>query len=211
MLCPLCQSEDLRPVRHAQVRGEIFRCQKCDLIFKSAADFPDWEKQKHRYDQHSNHIENPGYVEFFQQLLKPLEPFLSKDMEILDWGSGPGEQPVLSELLRREGYSVDLYDPLYQPHIPKPVYDVIISTEVIEHFQTPDSSFHQILSLLPREGIFAGLTNFHQGEEKFQNWWYVKDPTHVVFYSEKTFEWIAEQWNLEVFMLQNPVFIFRKL
>ncbi len=211
MLCPLCQSHDLKPLQHRDVPGDLFHCQICDLIFKEAQTYLPWSEQKTRYDQHRNDIENPGYVQFFEQLLGPLRQHLRPNISALDWGSGPGEAPVLAQLLAREALKVDLFDPIYQPNLSSSsVYDLITSTEVLEHFQTPRASLREILFHLKPQGVFAGLTQFHQGPEKFGTWWYVKDPTHVVFYSEKTFQWIADFFSLEILTLQNPVFIFRK-
>ncbi len=207
--CLLCQSSELKPVLHHSWKGQVFHCQNCDLIFKNPADFLDWGEQKQRYDQHENNIDNPGYAEFFEQLLKPLRFYLKPAQRALDWGAGPG--PVLAELLRREGLSVEIYDPVYQPRKPAGNFDLITSTEVLEHFQQPAESLREILSSLRSQGIFAGLTQFHQGPEKFANWWYAKDPTHVVFYSEETFRWWAEQVDLKILHLQSPVFIFQKL
>jgi hypothetical protein len=210
MQCPLCDSKNLKILNHRQVSGEIFHCQECDLIFKSPELYLSWHEQKTRYDLHKNEINNPGYVEFFEQLLRPLREFLIQTQEALDWGSGPGENPVLAELLRREDLKVDLYDPVYQKQLPTKNYDLITCTEVVEHFQYPKSSFKDIFQHLKPQGIFAGLTQFHQGAAKFSNWWYAKDPTHVVFYSDKTFHWLAKRWNLKILHLQNPVFIFKR-
>lgn len=209
MLCPLCHSELSVRLSHKQVTCEIFHCLECDLISKDPGQHWNWDQQKDRYDQHNNDIENPGYVEFFEQLMRPLRPHLIGMSRSLDWGAGPGDQPVLSQLLRREGLAVDLYDPIYQPEKPSGPYDVITSTEVLEHFQNPRDSLTDILVRLRSGGIFAGLTQFHEGPEKFSDWWYVKDPTHVVFYSATTMNWIARNWDLEVLVLKSPVFIFR--
>jgi len=210
MQCPLCQFEELLPLSHRQIEDGIFHCQNCDLIFKRPELFWDWKKQETRYSQHQNEMDNPGYLQFFEQLLKPLRPLISPGLRALDWGSGPGEKPVLAELLKQEGLQVETYDPIYQSQIPMGSFQLITSTEVIEHFQEPKKSFEQILRLLEPQGIFAGLTQFHREGQDFANWWYVKDPTHVVFYSEKTFLWIAEKWNLKILHLRHPVFIFRK-
>jgi hypothetical protein len=210
MLCPLCHSSLSVKIQHLQVASEIYHCQSCDLILKAPQSHLDWAAQKERYDLHDNSIESPGYIDFFEQLLKPLRPHLSGLQRALDWGSGPGEKPVFAELLRREGLAVELYDPIYHPVAPSSEYDLITSTEVIEHFHEPRVAFGEIFSHLRAGGVFAGLTQFHQGPEKFSSWWYVKDVTHVVFYSEKTLQWIAREWNLEVLSLGNPVFIFRR-
>jgi 2-polyprenyl-3-methyl-5-hydroxy-6-metoxy-1,4-benzoquinol methylase len=179
------------------------------LIFKKPTDFLNWDEQKLRYDQHENSIDNPGYKEFFEQLLKPLRTFIKSGQSGLDWGAGPG--PVLSQLLTAEGLQMQIYDPVYQPVKPVGLFDVITSTEVLEHFQEPAASLKEIGSHLKSQGIFAGLTQFHQGPEKFANWWYAKDPTHVVFYSEETFRWWADVNDYKILKLASPVFIFQKL
>jgi len=209
MQCLLCQSQEILSIRHHSWKGEVFHCQNCDLIFKQPKDFLDWDQQKLRYDNHENAIETPGYKEYFEQLLKPLRTFLKPGQRGLDWGAGPG--PVLSQLLSNEGLQMQVYDPVYHPAQPTGLFDVITSTEAIEHFQQPVQSLSEIGSFLKSQGIFAGLTQFHSGPEKFADWWYPRDPTHVVFYSEETFRWWADLHDYKILKLQSPVFIFQKV
>ena len=44
------------------------------------------------------------------------------------------------------------------------------------------------------------MTCFLTDDSEFDNWYYRKDPTHVVFYARETFEIIAEQrdWTCEI-------------
>jgi hypothetical protein len=42
------------------------------------------------------------------------------------------------------------------------------------------------------------MTLFIKEEIDFQDWWYRRDPTHVTFYHQDTFEHIAECFGLEV-------------
>ena len=44
------------------------------------------------------------------------------------------------------------------------------------------------------------MTCFLTDDSQFDNWYYRKDPTHVVFYARETFEIIAEQrdWTCEI-------------
>jgi hypothetical protein len=188
----------------------VFHCANCDLIFKDPRDFLDWNQQRARYDQHENTIDNPGYREFFAPLLESLRPFF-RGQSALDWGAGPGPAPVLAQLLRHEGLQVDIYDPVYHPSLPSRQYDLITSTEVLEHFQEPSRSLREIGSHLKSGGLFAGMTQFHSGVEAFRNWWYAKDPTHMVFYSQATFQWWADQHDYKIVKLQSPVFIFQKV
>jgi hypothetical protein len=46
--------------------------------------------------------------------------------------------------------------------------------------------------------------------EGFGRWRYKDDPTHVAFYGERTFAWIAERFGLDIVSLSGSVVIFRK-
>ena len=35
-------------------------------------------------------------------------------------------------------------------------------------------------------GTIGIMTNFHSEQDIFENWYYTKDPTHVVFYNKKS-------------------------
>ena len=46
--------------------------------------------------------------------------------------------------------------------------------------------------------------------EAFADWYYIRDPTHVAFYCQATFEWIAQHDNLTILMNTRDVVLFRK-
>ncbi len=221
MLCPLCNSKHVEAFRHSHIKQSAeclaYLCVICDLIFKDPADHLDWSEQKQRYDTHSNQLGDAGYEKFLGQLVGPLlaalalgSSELSKNqLRGLDWGSGPSN--VLQQLIQRENLKMEIYDPVYQPKFPVGLFDFITCTEVVEHFQNPAQSFQEIDRLLKVGGLFAGLTSFHQGAKHFENWWYARDTTHVVFYSEKTFQWIAKNWSYEILQLSSPIFVFKKI
>jgi SAM-dependent methyltransferase len=202
--CPLCQSESV-----AAIAGG-YLCKNCDFIFKDPGVFVSLADQKHRYDQHKNSLDNEGYVESLMLLWDPVKDMLvKKNLSVgLDYGSGP--TPVLAEIMKKDGFDIDIYDPIYAPEISSQSYDFITSTEVIEHFEEPKKEFAQISKLLKPGGIFAGLTQFHSGPEKFKDWWYQRDPTHVGFYSEKTFQSLAPIFSMQVVSLKKPLFVFEK-
>ena len=53
------------------------------------------------------------------------------------------------------------------------------------------------------------MTKRVRDHASFIDWHYKHDPTHINFYSEATFEWIAQayQWQLEI--IDNDVVFFR--
>lgn len=210
MRCLLCNQQKLNPVQHQQWDVAFYQCVECDLIFRDPSSFPGWDEQKSRYDHHNNSPADPNYIAYFKPFIAPLMDCLKTNrlQNGLDWGSGP--EPVLSGELDKLGFEVQHYDPIYQPEKPQQQYDFVTCTEVVEHFQEPQKSFEEMLGFVKTGGLFAGMTNFHQGAEKFKDWWYARDATHVCFYSEKTWAWIEKKWRLRCVLLQSPNFIFQK-
>ena len=178
---------------------EYYLCEKCDFIFLNREFILDVEKEKKAYEKHNNSLENEGYVNMFEKFIdEAMEPYIKKSDEVLEFGSGPG--PVLSILLRRRGYSVDIYDPYFQPNwVDDKRYDVISSTEVFEHFVDPIKNIELVLSKLKNGGILAVTTMFHPNDfDEFKKWWYPRDLTHISFYNLKTFEYLANKYNLDI-------------
>ena len=54
------------------------------------------------------------------------------------------------------------------------------------------------------------MTTFLPEDKQFENWYYRRDPTHVVFYNRKTFHHIGSQRNWQVFFPSENVVLFHK-
>ena len=54
------------------------------------------------------------------------------------------------------------------------------------------------------------MTNFYDDSINFKDWYYRKDPTHVVFYKEKTFEFIASMMSWKIEIPTKNVVLFKK-
>lgn len=179
---------------------EYWRCKTCEATFLDPSHRLGRGAEKAIYDQHENDVADPGYRKFLSKLTAPLLEKLTPGSKGLDYGCGPG--PALAEMLREKGHFMALYDPFfYSDKMPlNVVYDFITCTETIEHFHNPAEEFDKLNSLLRPGGILALMTCFQADDSKFATWHYRNDPTHVVFYREKTFEVIAEQrgWKMEV-------------
>lgn len=95
-------------------------------------------------------------------------------------------------------------------------YDWIISTEVVEHLYDPLSVLAKLDSLLDcdnkaHESTLCIMTQPWDDNTQWLKWWYIRDPTHVVIYSDSTMKWIADKFNWQ--LLDRPsrdVFIFSK-
>lgn len=196
--------------------SETFECSHCALVFKNPLKHLNLEEDIKRYSTHQNDKQDSGYIDFLNRLVVPLAEFLPKKFEALDFGCGPG--PTLSGLLKEKGevqseILVENYDPIFfkNPDAIKRTYDVVTSTEVVEHFKAPIDDWKLLVSLVKPRGLLAVMTQFISAKIDYEKWWYKNDPTHVVFYTEETFAYLASHFNLDIiFNDKNSVIIFRK-
>ena len=209
MICPICSGTN---VFSFQLIGSIeyFRCKTCQGLFTDPKSRLSPEKEKERYSLHNNDVDDPEYRKFLSKLYDPLIKKLKKESRGLDYGCGPG--PALASMLREEGFSVDIYDPYFFPDesYRDKVYDFITCTEAAEHFYEPQKEFNKLDQVLADKGILGVMTNFYEDTINFEDWYYRKDPTHVVFYAVKTLQCIAEERSWEVDIQCGNVVFFKK-
>lgn len=212
--CLLCQTKGtVSPIQGPDHRS-FFICSYCQLIFIDSTEYLQPSDEKYRYDQHNNDAEDFRYIAFLSRAIDPALPHISRGSRILDYGCGPS-QALLLELGRRIDCKTTAYDPYYFPLVVSKVdpFDAIFSTEVFEHLYNPLQSIQEVLSLLKVGGVLTIMTELYPEDPKdFQNWYYAKDPTHVVFYSMKTLTYLQETFHLQsLYNDRKRVFIWRKI
>lgn len=199
-ICKICGA-DTRNFNDTQFNVSYHYCETCEFIAKDENSLVSPEEEKKEYDLHNNSYQNEGYVNMFRDFLnRSVIDFVNNGKEALDFGSGP--EPVLAKVLSDEyGYTTDIYDLYYSPErvFEGKKYDLITSTEVVEHLKNPLEYFSIFKNLLKEDGILAIMTVFHpQDDEKFCKWYYRRDKTHISFYTPKTMEYIAQILDLEL-------------
>ena len=209
MTCPLCDSPETEAFHKDGVRKYI-RCTRCELIFVPKEFHLAPDKERSRYDLHENSPDDPEYRAFLRRLIDPLLPRLEKGSNGLDFGSGPG--PTLSLMMRQRGFEMEDYDPFYSEgdSVLERRYDFIACTETVEHFCEPRKSWELMLGLVRPDGVIGVMTDMLEDGMDFSNWHYIRDDTHVAFYSRKTFEWIARRYDLSANFHGRSVALFEK-
>ncbi len=207
--CPLCAQDSLQ--KFYQNKQRIFlQCNICKLISVPIENHLSPADEKAQYDKHQNNPDDLDYKKFLSRTFDPLLKQISQNSLGLDFGCGPG--PTISHMANEHGIKVFNYDLYYfnQPELLERQYDFITMTEVIEHIAGPRLLFTKLDTLLKQGGLLAIMTKRVIDIQAFSSWHYKNDPTHICFYSIKTFEWIALklEWRLEV--IDKDVVFFHK-
>jgi len=207
--CPLCASGQTEKFLAGPPR-DFWNCQECELIFVPSPFHLDSTGERLRYETHQNSPEDPRYRSFLGRMTKFLVPKIKQGARGLDFGSGPG--PTLAVMLREEGFHMEDYDPYFSPQkkLLEGNYDFITCTETAEHFYEPQKEFMLLDRLLEREGWLGIMTGMVPEKEKFSDWYYHRDPTHVSFFNYATMEWIAHWLGWKVEFPEANVVLFQK-
>jgi ubiquinone/menaquinone biosynthesis C-methylase UbiE len=179
---------------------DFYHCDKCQFFFKDPKHYLDSDKEIKVYQNHNNTFEAKGYVQMLEDFIDFTFGEYIDDIEnVLEFGCGPG--PVLAEILEQKGLHVSRYDKFF---FPKKVYenqryDLISTTEVLEHISDINSIMQFFHTHLKSDGYLAIMTQFHTNNPKeFLNWWYRKDPTHICFFTPHTFEVLAKKHGFKI-------------
>ncbi len=208
-LCPLCDS-DQTTLLHTDQHREYERCHRCGLVFVPRRYFLSSLAERACYDHHNNDPGDANYRRFLGRLFHPLVKRLEPGAQGLDFGSGPG--PTLSLMFIEAGFQAVIYDPYYAPHgaVWNDVYDYVTATEVVEHLHQPMAELQRIWSVIKPGGWLGIMTKRVPALSKFADWHYTKDPTHVTFFAEETFAWLANRWSAELQIVGTDAVLLQK-
>ena len=211
-VCRVCGHES-REIEDNKRTLYYHRCLSCGFVALAREFRVDKVREKKQYDQHNNTLENEGYVQMFEDFIDAtVAEYLPSIKRALDFGSGP--EPVFSVLLERRGLEVDIYDLYYAPQkvYEGRSYDLITSTEVFEHLANPLEVLELLTQHLNKQGYIALMTKFPpHDDQEFLNWWYRRDPTHISFFTPKSFEVMAEKVGLKLLKTVNDnIVVFQK-
>jgi SAM-dependent methyltransferase len=191
------------------LRGKLYYlCANCDLLFLNSESHLSEEDEQLRYQLHENSGCDDSYREYLSQGVEFASPFIKPRGRVLDFGSGKTQ--VASQLFYVKGFVSESYDPYFYPILPGGKFDAVFACEVVEHLKFPNEVFQQLKDLLNEEGVLILRTMLHHKDLDLVNWWYLRDATHVVFYSLKTIEWLCKCYGLEL-ILQEKHFLSLRL
>ena len=207
--CTVCKSSNIEFFLKS---GKLFywECNVCGSKFLDPKNYVSRSDEKKHYLKHNNSITDLNYKNFLLKLIEPVKDKISTSDIGLDYGCGFA--PALANIFKSYGFKVELYDPFFFPNkdVLLKKYKFITCSEVVEHFFNPCDEFDKINNLLDDNSWFGVMTTFLPKDELFENWYYRRDPTHVVFYKKKTFQHIGYQRNWQVFFPSENIVLFHK-
>ena len=213
--CPLCESKNSELYVQTQGR-EYYLCNQCGLVYVPASQYLSVVEEKAHYDLHENTPYDLNYRKFLSKLSDPLLQRIKPPATGLDFGSGAGS--ALPPLLEEKGYAVDLFDLFYYPNeeVFQRQYAFITATEVFEHLKNPLFEIQRLWGLLEPGGYLGVMTQRLESLEAvnrntlFVNWHYIRDPTHICFWSESSFKYLANILDTEQLDFISTDIVFLK-
>ena len=204
--CALCGS--VSGLSFSFRERDYYRCVSCCSLMVDPAFHLSFEEEKKRYDQHNNDVNDPGYRKFVRPIVDLVKLTCEPGAKGLDYGAGSG--PVAALLLEQEGFKIELFDPFYWNNfkVLQSSYAFIICSEVIEHFRQPAAEFSLLRSLLRPGGSLFCMTEIIPEDRDLRDWYYIKDPTHLFFYSREALEWIKVNNNFKELTIEGRVIHF---
>ena len=208
-ICKVCKNNKIE--FFLNVEGlDYWQCTLCNATMLDPIKYISSNKEKKHYLKHNNEINDTRYRIFLSNLIEPLKHKISIDDMGLDYGCGYA--PALADILKKDGFKVELYDPFFfkNENIFCRKFNFITCSEVVEHFFKPYEEFNKIYSLLATNSWLDIMTSFMIEDYLFENWHYRRDPTHVVFYKKITFEIIAYQRDWKINFPSKNIVLFNK-
>ena len=207
--CPLCAATDISPY-HSDKTRDYVRCGTCDLVFVPRAQHLSHEAEKAEYDLHNNQVDDPGYRKFLSRMFEPMCERISAGSIGLEFGCGPG--PALASMFSEAGHDMSVFDLYYAPNaaVFEQAYDFITATEVVEHLAKPRRELDLLWTVLKPGGWLGLMTKRVSTLEAFKDWHYITDPTHICFFSDATFAWLAERWGANLVVIGKDVVLIEK-
>ena len=208
-ICKVCRNSN--PDLFLKLEELVYwRCNTCEAKFLDPKNYVSRNYEKKHYLKHNNSTSDINYKNFLLRLIEPMKDKILTNQVGLDYGCGFA--PVLANILKSRGFKIELYDPFFFPNkdVLLKKYKFITCSEVVEHFFNPYEEFDKINDLLDNNSWFGVMTAFLPKDELFENWYYRRDPTHVVFYQEQTFKHIGFQRNWKVVFPSENIVLFHK-
>jgi len=217
-VCKLCQSSKLilkfsKSLLDGKIITDYYECLKCGLLQSYHLDDASPDTLLDLYNAVEDLDTGAAWRQYvtatrIRQLVSVKLLDYNKIGRVLEFGSGSG---YLINLLRHlYGWNVIGYDPYTRPYysdqcifkewqdvLDRGPFDLIIATEVFEHFVNPRDEITRLGEILNKnKSIIYITTGLYESEYTDSSWKYLvpKSAQHVSFYSKKSHQYILSMF-----------------
>ncbi|WOT05286.1 methyltransferase domain-containing protein [Shewanella youngdeokensis] len=204
--CPLCFSDNSTLFFENKKRC-LYHCQLCKMVFADANSHlpPNAEQQQYRRANNKRRQLSQFLFELVSQCETSEKPLLG-----LNFG-----RTLDSKSLRRitqRGHQINQYDPSIAPWNKQLMqhYDFICCYRVFEHFRLPNKEWALISELIKPGGWIAISTPLLTELNGFDKWHHKNNLTHVSFYQQQSFKYLAESVGFKLLFAANDLILVQK-
>lgn len=178
---------------------EYFLCPNCKYLFKNS--HLTNEEEKKRYDMH---VCDDDYINYMHKVYDSISGYLV-DGKSLDYGCG--KIHILADIFNNYQKECDYYDYYYYDKELNGIYHNIILIEVFEHIKDIYNLLIKLKDMLANNGRIIIMTK--KKPDNLENWWYLRDITHVSFVEDKTMKELAKLLKMKL-IIDKDLYIFIK-
>lgn len=180
----------------------FYHCPNCGHMNKITV--LDAASEKKRYDAH---VCDEGYFRYMEGVYEKVKPYLREGIS-LDFGCGKTHS--LRDIFLQDNRQCLYYDLYYFPEYPKGPFDNIILIEVFEHIRDSYTLLQDFKRQLKPHGKILIMTKPLPASP--EGWWYLRDITHISFFTEKSMQILADLLGFHlVYDAESSLFIFESI
>ncbi|MGX9461778.1 class I SAM-dependent methyltransferase [Shewanella sp. A14] len=206
--CPLCSHPADFFVQDK--KRAFYACPQCSLVFASPNShvMPNVERQ--RYGRAQKIVKQKQLSQFVLPLLKQISQQKTGMLHGLNFGRVLDLQS--QQTIADAGHQVNQYDPFFaaDQSVLKQRYDFVCCYRVFEHFRHPHREWRLLNQLIKPSGWLAISTPLLTDKTTFEKWHYKNNPTHVSFYQQVTFEYLALNSDFELLFASKDLVLMQK-
>ncbi|MET0838040.1 MAG: class I SAM-dependent methyltransferase [Marmoricola sp.] len=202
--CRVCRSvdlihRDLAFVQNPERTCQIKRCRDCGYVAILRSEESLWKQRSTLETHESPRVGTQERVgREFHMGKMAVDMLGRKDLSVLVYGAGAGLDNLHIERLDEVakvsvGDIMKLRDDADFVDLTKPAekkFDLVIASEVIEHFRAPRKDFERLFGFVKDDGLIVAATNIHAGNDLAKDG-YIFFPDHTSYYSPRSLRLIA--------------------
>lgn len=207
-VCPLCNH--CADFFVQDKKRAFYACPQCGLIFADSKSYlmPNLERQ--HYGRAQKKSKQKQLTQFILPLLDQISLQQTGTLKGLNFGRVLDEQS--QQTILNTGNLVNQYDPFFaaDQSVLKQHYDFVCCYRVFEHFRHPHREWMLLNQLIKPGGWLAISTPLLTDKDHFAKWHYKNNPTHVSFYQQATFEYLAFNSDFELLFASKDLVLMQK-